>query len=87
MTGRLVDTCAMKIHLEYAAMLKVHGPASGSDTDIPDGLTIGGLLDHLQVDPVHQKSVTAFVNDQRAHRNDPIPPNARVFLSLPISGG
>lgn len=77
----------MKIHLEYAAMLKARGVATGSEADVPDGITISQLLTHLQIDDAHQKTVTAFINDRRAHRDDPIPPDARVFLTLPISGG
>ena len=77
----------MKIHIEYAAMLKAKGVATGSELDIAEGITISQLLDHLQIDQAHQKTVTAFINDRRAHRDDPIPPDARVFLTLPISGG
>lgn len=77
----------MKIHLEYAAMLTLKGPASGSDIEVPDTLTVAELLDHLAIDPDHQASVTAFVNHARVHRNDILPPDARVFLALPISGG
>lgn len=77
----------MKLHLEYVAMLDVKGARSGGEVEMPDGATIGSLLEKLQVAPAHRTSVTPFVNDARATQRTELKDGDRVFLALPISGG
>lgn len=68
-------------------MLDVKGARSGSMLDVPDGATLGDLLQKLQVAPAHRTSVTPFVNDRRATLATKLAAGDRVFLSLPLSGG
>lgn len=68
-------------------MLDVKGARSGSEVEVPEGATIGSLLEQLQVAPAHRTSVTPFVNDARATLRTLLKDGDRVFLALPISGG
>jgi sulfur carrier protein ThiS len=77
----------MKIHLEYVAMLDVRGARSGAPLEVPEGATVGALLEQLHVKPEHRKTVTPFVNEQRATTGTALKDGDRVFLALPISGG
>lgn len=77
----------MKIHLEYVAMLAVKGARSGSEIELPDGATIGTLLEKLQVAPAHCGSIAPFVNNERVRQTAVLKTGDRVFLALPISGG
>jgi sulfur carrier protein ThiS len=77
----------MKIELEYAAMLHVKGPASGSLMEVDHGVTITDLLTQLGIPSHHRGSVTAFVNNVRASRTKVLNEKDRVFLSVPMSGG
>lgn len=77
----------MNIQLEFVAMLDVKGARSGSTIDVPDGATVGALLEMLRIAPAHRSSVTPFVNDRRATLTTRLAEGDRVFLALPISGG
>ncbi len=77
----------MKIHLEYVAMLKVHGPASGGVVDLPPGCTVADLLVQLGISSVHQRAIVAFIDNVRVPHTRILADLDRVYLSLPMGGG
>ncbi|HMP73975.1 MAG TPA: MoaD/ThiS family protein [Kiritimatiellia bacterium] len=77
----------MKIRLEHVAMLKVQGPANGSELELMDGATVRDLLNQLAIPAIHQSSVTAFVNETKVRHDHVLVQGDHVFLSIPTSGG
>lgn len=78
---------AMKIVIEYVAMLRVNGPASGSMMDVSSGSTISDLLDQLGISSDHQHVIIPFINLAKASRSKVLSAGDRVFLSMPVGGG
>ncbi len=77
----------MKIRLEYVAILQVKGARSGSEIELPEGATVGALLEKLQIAPAHRASIAPFVNDRRARLTTALRDGDRAFLALPVGGG
>lgn len=77
----------MKITLEYVATLKVSGPPSGASLDLPEGATVTGLLDRLQLSSAHQKVIVPFVNEAKVRPETVLKPGDHVFLAMPVGGG
>lgn len=85
---RRVDyTVSMKITLEYVAMLRVDGPASGSVMEVDHGITAGDLMTRLGIAAYHQRVVVPFVNDRKVEPGRVLQENDRVFLAMPVGGG
>ena len=68
-------------------MLAVKGARSGSEIELPDGATIGALLERLRVPPAHRAAIAPFVNNERVRQTTILNNGDYVFLALPISGG
>lgn len=77
----------MHIRLEYVAMLKVHGPRSGSNLELADDATVGRLLDALHIPPAHQRVIVPFVNERKARPEDALRDGDHVYLAMPVGGG
>lgn len=77
----------MKVRLEYTAVLKLKGPASGSTLTLPANATAAEVLDLLHVPKAHQSHVAIFVNNQRARPTRVLAEGDRVHLAVPMSGG
>ena len=77
----------MKITLEYAAVVRLNAPPSGSRYELPDGSTASGLLDALGVSKPHQQTMAVFIKNKRVLLSHPIHENDHVYLSIPFGGG
>jgi sulfur carrier protein ThiS len=77
----------LKIHVEFAALLKVSGLRSGEWMEVPEGFTVSALLSRLDVQPEHQKFVVPFINKEKVKLHHALRDQDRVFLSLPVGGG
>jgi hypothetical protein len=80
-------TGAMKIRVEFTAVLDLKGVINGAELDLPHATTPGDLLTKFHVRPEHQKYVTPFVNGTRMKLSHPLKDGDRLFLSLPVGGG
>lgn len=78
---------AVKVHLEYTAVLNVTGPASGSSLELPAKITVGQLMDILHIQKSHQSHVVAFVNAARVRPSHVLADGDHVHLAVPMSGG
>ncbi|MBW7908220.1 MAG: MoaD/ThiS family protein [Kiritimatiellae bacterium] len=77
----------MDIVLEYVAMLKVNGPATGSTIQVAEGTSLADLLEQLGIPERHRGVISPFVNNASASRSYTLREGDRVFLSMPIGGG
>lgn len=77
----------MKITLEYVATLKVSGPATGSEFEIPDGSSVTDLFNHLEIRPSHQRVLAAFISNKKVHRDTILTDGDHVFIGMPVGGG
>ncbi len=82
-----VHADSMKIVLEYVAMLKLDGPATGSTMPIQEGTTIAALLEQLGIPERHRSVISPFVNNRQVSRSYILRDGDCVFLSMPIGGG
>jgi sulfur carrier protein ThiS len=77
----------MRIHLEFAAVLELHGVASGQALDLAAGSTLADLLNQLKVRREHQKFVVPFVNGEQKRLSCELHEKDNAFLSVPVGGG
>ena len=77
----------MKITLEYVATLKLSGPSSGDEIDIPDGMTITELFSQLGIRAMHQRVLIPFINEKKVHRDTTLREGDHLFIGMPVGGG
>ncbi len=77
----------MKITLEYAAMVRVNAPPSGSSYELPDGSTASDLLDALGISKAHKPTMAVFIHNKRVLLSHPIREDDHVYLTIPFGGG
>ena len=80
-----------KVKLLFFATLRERAGTRSMELDIPDELTVQGLMDKISMDYPNLKesmlSVLVTVNREYAFENAVIPPNAEIGMFPPVSGG
>lgn len=78
---------AVKIHVTYAAVLKIDQVASGSHVEIDDGTTIADFLTRCSVQEAHQRYIIPIVNGESRRLDYTLQNGDRLNLLLPVGGG
>ena len=77
------------VHARLFATLRRHYPHLGSgepmEVELPDGATVGQLVDHLRL-PAGQVKVV-FVNSITREKNHPLADGDEVGIFPPVGGG
>ena len=73
------------IDLKLFATLAARLPADASQLSIEDGMTIGQLIDRLEISPSEAKLI--FVNGVRKHLDTVLHGGERVGIFPPVGGG
>ena len=80
-----------KVKLLFFATLRERAGTRSMELDIPDELTVQGLMDKISMDYPNLKesmlSVLVTVNREYAFEDAVIPPNAEIGMFPPVSGG
>ena len=77
----------MKVHVEYTGVLEVKDVPSGSDVELQEEATVGGLLNHLRIRPDHHRFIQTAVNGRQQRASARLSDGDRVVLFLPMGGG
>lgn len=75
----------MKITIKCFATLKTFEPADAESHEVPDGITIAGLLDHLGIP--HDEVKIMFINSKHTDLEAVIADGDRVGLFPAVGGG
>jgi hypothetical protein len=81
------ETGAVRIHIEFSALLDLKGVTHGAKLELPDGTTPADLLTRFKVRTEHHQYVLPFVNGRRTKLSTRLRDKDRLFLSLPVGGG
>jgi len=81
----------MRIHIRFFATLRDRAGSAAMDVDLPDGATVGTLLQtlavsHPQLEPALNTTLIA-INHEYAFPNDALSQDDEVALFPPVSGG
>ena len=80
-----------KVKLLFFATLRERAGTRSMELDIPDELTVQGLMDKISMEYPNLKesmlSVLVTVNREYAFEDAVIPPNAEIGMFPPVSGG
>jgi sulfur carrier protein ThiS len=77
----------MKIHLRYAAILKITGFANDSDVEIAGGTSIAGLLAAGGITSEQQRYFLCYVNGEKKPPGTVLREGDSLQLLLPAGGG
>jgi len=77
----------VKIHVTYAAVLKIDDVVSDSHVEIDDGTTIADFLTRCRVQQMHQRTIIPIVNGASRRLDYTLRDGDRLNLLLPVGGG
>jgi sulfur carrier protein ThiS len=77
----------VKIHVTYAAVLKIDHVRSGSHVNVDDGTTVAGFLTLCGVQERHQRSIVPLVNGVSRRLDYALQDGDSLNLLLPVGGG
>lgn len=77
----------MKIHVTYAAVLKIEHVVSGSPMEIEPGTTIAEFLSLCSVQERYHRSIIPVVNGESRRLDYTLQEGDSLNLLLPVGGG
>lgn len=77
----------MTITLEFPGFLAAGNRKSGDPLTLPTPMTIGELLHHIGIRPVHIRHIQPFLNQAPARMEQALSDGDHLFLYIPVGGG
>jgi molybdopterin converting factor small subunit len=77
----------MKVTIEYMGFFNIEDVPNNSELEVPDGLTVGELLDRLDVKEEDRTYLVPLINRQRKDMRSELSDGDNLFLYFPVGGG
>jgi sulfur carrier protein ThiS len=77
----------MKIHLRYAAILKIEGFANDSDVEIDENTSIADLLSAGKISEEQQRYLLCYANGRKKPLSTILQDGDALQLLIPAGGG